>query len=74
MKIGDIALLELDMSDASENRFANHPAEPVKLAPQNYDPTGHDCIVSGWGHLKSKSAEVPTVLQVKMRGLSVSML
>jgi hypothetical protein len=41
-----------------------HPMANMDLNPENFDPTGLFCDVSGWGHLKSGSGSAPRDLQV----------
>eukprot|EP00095_Tigriopus_kingsejongensis_P007709 maker-scaffold142_size315517-snap-gene-2.28 protein:Tk07709 transcript:maker-scaffold142_size315517-snap-gene-2.28-mRNA-1 annotation:"trypsin" len=56
-KVGDIALIQL------EDYKMGLAAQPAELAPLDYDPTGHSCVISGWGHLKSHNGGTPEVLQ-----------
>ncbi len=52
-KKGDIALIKLKEDDQMESRVEAHPFEPVNICDDDFDATGRDCFVSGWGHLKS---------------------
>ena len=65
-KIGDVALIELDVPatrKTNEERLATHPVKPIPLAPEDFDPTGCKCVVSGWGRLKSHGMTIPDTLQ-----------
>lgn len=62
-KIGDIALLQLEPNDKMQSRLADHPAVPIEMAPKDFDPTGLKCVVSGWGHEKSRGGSVPDILR-----------
>ena len=55
-KVNDIALLRLDTTPYNLERRTEegHPTRPVALCPESFDPQGQSCVVSGWGHLKSK--------------------
>ena len=58
-KVNDIALLRLDTTPYNLERRTEegHPTRPVDLCPESFDPQGQSCVVSGWGHLKSKVLE-----------------
>jgi hypothetical protein len=62
-KVNDIALLQLIPNNGMSSRMENHPSVPIKLEPEDFDPTGLACVVSGWGHLKSKGGFAPKMLQ-----------
>ena len=59
-KVNDIALLRLDTTPYNLERRTEegHPTRPVSLCPESFDPQGQSCVVSGWGHLKSKVLEL----------------
>ena len=64
-KVNDIALLRLDTTPYNLERRTEdgHPTRPVSLCPASFDPQGQKCVVSGWGHLKSKGSGVPDMLR-----------
>jgi len=71
-KVNDIALLRLDTTPYNLERRTEegHPTRPVSLCPESFDPQGQSCVVSGWGHLKSKGSGVPDMLrEVKVKVL-----
>jgi len=64
-KVNDVSLLIVEPND-DESRIAqanHHKAEPVPLCPKSFQPQGKSCLVSGWGHLKSKGSSVPNKLR-----------
>jgi len=68
-KVNDMALLEL-RGNVEDRKRAGHPATPVPLCRESFEPQGKQCTVSGWGHLKSKGSSVPD----KLRKVSVTVL
>jgi len=68
-KVNDMALLEL-RGNVADRKRAGHPATPVPLCRESFEPQGKQCTVSGWGHLKSKGSSVPD----KLRKVSVTVL
>jgi len=64
-KVNDIALLRLDTTPYNLERRTEegHPTRAVSLCPESFDPQGQSCVVSGWGHLKSKGSGVPDMLR-----------
>jgi len=68
-KVNDMALLELK-GNVEDRKRAGHPAIPVPLCRESFEPQGKKCTVSGWGHLKSKGSSVPD----KLRKVSVTVL
>lgn len=64
-KKNDVSLLILEPND-DESRKAetkNHKAVPIPLCQESFQPQGKSCVVSGWGHLKSKGSSVPNLLR-----------
>ena len=59
-KVNDIALLRLDTTPYNLERRTEegHPTRAVSLCPESFDPQGQSCVVSGWGHLKSKVTDL----------------
>ena len=68
-KVNDIALLEIE-STTQDRNLQNKEAPqtaPVSLCSSLFDPQGRNCLVSGWGHMKSTGSEVP----IKLRKVSL---
>ena len=64
-KKGDLALLKLAPKPFQGRMEASERlTQPVNLPSLNYDPTGKNCSVSGWGRLKSGGGTHPKYLQV----------
>jgi len=64
-KHNDIALINIDIPHENKTSII-----PVRLCQDSFNPEGHTCRVSGWGHLKSKGSSVPD----KLREVAVSVL
>merc|ERR1712071_103542 len=65
-KVNDMSLPEVVRSPQDANRQAknsSHPLVPVPLCGDSFEPQGKRCMVSGWGHLKSKGSSVPDMLR-----------
>ena len=64
-KKGDLALLKL-APKPFQGRLdsTDRMIEPVSLPTLQFDPTGKNCSVSGWGRLQSGGSKHPKYLQV----------
>jgi secreted trypsin-like serine protease len=64
-KKNDLALVEIDLESNSDNmnRMKGHKVESVSVCRESFEPQGKTCVVSGWGHLKSKGSGVPDTLR-----------
>merc|ERR1711970_414182 len=69
-KHNDIALINIEIPPAPKTNKTPSPILPVSICKESFDPSGHKCTVSGWGHLKSKGSSVPD----KLRSVSVTVL
>merc|ERR1719474_1041087 len=69
-KHNDIALINIEIPAAPKTNKTPSPILPVSICKESFDPSGHKCTVSGWGHLKSKGSSVPD----KLRSVSVRVL
>lgn len=65
IKQNDIAIVKVNSEGDSDDNIV-----PVPLCDNDFDPSGVDCKVSGWGHLKAKGSSVPD----KLRQVSVTVL
>lgn len=64
-KVNDVALLIIEPNDEMSRKAetSHHKAVPIPLCPEAFQPQGKSCLVSGWGHLKSKGSSVPNKLR-----------
>jgi len=76
-KVNDLALLYLESNPEMQSRIQDvddpHVAKQVKLADKDFDASqlNISCVVSGWGHLKSKGgATSPTLLETEVKVVS----
>ena len=62
-KHNDIALINIEIPPDNKARKSPSPILPVSICKESFDPSGQQCTVSGWGHLKSKGSSVPDKLR-----------
>jgi len=67
-KHNDIALINIEIPESDNNKAST--IVPVSLCEDSFVPSGHQCTVSGWGHLQSKGSSVPS----KLRSVDVPVL